>query len=126
MCEVGYIPSEIGSYIAATCGFNKDRLYFGTWYGKVVCLNKDGKLEWEFQTSTRSPSTVKVERKLELRRVIQESEIVPETFKMVYSSNRKEEVLQAYGAFSTSYSTRAEDYAGRNINLSGSKRKTYK
>ena len=115
-----------GSYVAATCGFYRGRLYFGTWYGKVICLSKEGKLEWDFQTSTRPPSTVNVERRLELKRIIQESEIVPETFKINYSSNRKEEFVQVYGSFSASYSTKSEDYVGRKINLSGEKRKTYR
>ena len=103
-----------------TAGFYKGRLFFGTWHGKLICLTKDGKFEWGFQTSMKTPSSVYIEKKLELRRIIKESEIVPEKFNVGYSSANKNQTSdfgQPYGPLSSSYVDRSGDYAGRSINI---------
>ncbi len=120
--------TNVGSPIINTVVYKEGNFFFGTWYGKFLCVSDKGEIKWSFQTSIKEPSSVYVEKKFELKRLLQEAEIGPAPNKVNYSSitQKTENAEGAYGSFSLSYTEKSRDYSGRDINLSGDRRKKYR
>ncbi len=113
--------------------YSNGRLYFGTYHGKLICMSAKGHIEWDFQTSMKTPSPVDVQSKLEFKKVIQESETIPEKFQINYLNSTQQKPrdgIETYGALKTLYKNKdAEDYLGRQLNLGSdtlSKRRAYR
>ncbi|HLD41606.1 MAG TPA: hypothetical protein VJB06_01095 [archaeon] len=81
----------------------------------------------------KTPAPVDVQSKLEFKKVIRESDIIPEKFQVSYlnlNQQKPRDGIETYGTLKTLYKARAaEDYLGRQLDIGPEgfgKKRTYR
>ncbi|MBI4163966.1 MAG: PQQ-binding-like beta-propeller repeat protein [Candidatus Aenigmarchaeota archaeon] len=109
--------AQIGGPIAMGVGVSQNSIIAGTWNSFLYSVSKKGEIQWKFQVSSKPPSLVSIQTKVEFNRKIMDAEILNTPLGEVYRLSRERNsgnITHAYGSFGGTYIDReGKEYTGR-------------